>query len=419
MITAVCALVVRGLSGRGSEVVLDFPVSRRVRPESKTLPGMFAGVVPLVLASPPRASVADFSRHVDRRIRELMKHQRFPVLDLERSNGHHGVCSDDALGSFNFIPSRLTLNLGDAPATATYTNFAPVGDLVLLFLGAGDQLFLLTAGPRATFPNVDAWNVARRLERVLVAMSADPARPLSSIDVLDEAERVRLDRISNREVLSAPVGAPVSIPVLFAARVAATPAAVAVSFQGHSMSYRELDEASNRLAHLLVDHGAGPGECVGLLLPRSAQAIVAILAVLKSGAAYLPIDPALPDARVGLLLTDAAPIVVLTTAGLADRLDGHGRVVDINDSAVDAQPGAALPAPAPDNVAYLIYTSGTTGSPEGGGHHPPQCGAAVGVFARRPSTGRGVDAVSFACFRLFGVGDLWCAARWWAVGDSA
>ena len=76
--------------------------------------------------------------------------------------------------------------------------------------------------------------------------------------------------------------------------MARTPEAVAVTFEGRSMTYRELDEASNRLAHLLAEHGAGPGGCVALLFPRSAEAIVAILAVLKTGAAYLPIDPAHP-----------------------------------------------------------------------------------------------------------------------------
>ena len=82
------------------------------------------------------------------------------------------------------------------------------------------------------------------------------------------------------------------------------------------MTYRELDEAANRLAHLLVGHGAGPGESVALLIPRSAEAIVAILAVLKTGAAYLPIDPAHPDERIRFMLGDAAPIAAITTADL-------------------------------------------------------------------------------------------------------
>ena len=93
---------------------------------------------------------------------------------------------------------------------------------------------------------------------------------------------------------------------------------------------------------------------------------MAILAVLKTGAAYLPIDPAHPRERIGFMLADAAPIAVITTAGLRARLDGFDVVViDVNDPAVDNQPSTALPPPAPDDIAYLIYTSGTTGVPKG------------------------------------------------------
>ena len=135
-----------------------------------------------------------------------------------------------------------------------------------------------------------------------------------------------------------------SIPALFAAQVARAPEAVAVSFEGVSMTYRELDEASNRLAHLLAARGAAPGQRVALLLSRSAEAIVAMLAVVKTGAAYVPIDPAVPAARMEFVLGDAAPVAAVTTAGLADRLDGRDLVViDVNDPAVGTptQYGAA------------------------------------------------------------------------------
>ena len=120
------------------------------------------------------------------------------------------------------------------------------------------------------------------------------------------------------------------------------------------------------MAHLLAGQGVGPGECVGLLLPRCAEAIVAILAVLKTGAAYLPIDPGLPAARIGFMVADAAPIAAMTTAGLRPRLDGCDLlVIDVDDPRIDTQPSTALPAPALEDIAYLIYTSGTTGVPKG------------------------------------------------------
>ena len=155
-----------------------------------------------------------------------------------------------------------------------------------------------------------------RLQRVVVAMTADPTRRLSSMDVLDAGEHARLDEVGNRAVLTQPAPPAVSIPVVFAAQVARTPEAVAISCGERSWTYRELEGAANRLAHLLAGQGAGPGQCVALLLSRSAEAIVAILAVLKTGAAYLPIDPGLPAARIGFMLADAAPIAAITTAGV-------------------------------------------------------------------------------------------------------
>ncbi|MDA3665054.1 AMP-binding protein, partial [Mycobacterium xenopi] len=113
-----------------------------------------------------------------------------------------------------------------------------------------------------------------------------------SVEVVDAAELARLGEVGNRVVLTRPAPVLVSVPRLFAGQVARAPDAVALSCGGRSWSYRQLDEASNRLAHLLIDYGAGAGSCVALLLPRCAEAIIAILGVLKSGAAYLPIDPA-------------------------------------------------------------------------------------------------------------------------------
>ncbi len=363
VITAASALLVRGWCTEGSEVVLDFPVSRRVRSESKTLPGMISGVVPLVLTVSPGATVTGFCEYVDARIREALQHQRFPVHALERKAGH----SSANRVSVNFMPSKMTMDFAGIAASASFTNPVQVGAFALIFSGAGDQLFLSTAGAGGPLANFDVSELARRLGRVLVAMTADPGRLLSSMDLRDAAELDALDAWGNRAVLSQTATTSHSLPAMFAAQAAHAPAAVAITHAGRSWTYREVEEAADRLAHRLAGHGVGPGQRAALLLERSAEAIVAILAVLKTGAAYVPIDPAVPAARIEFMLGDAKPIAAITNTGLADRLGGHDLlIIDINEAAdqtVDS--GAPLPVPDPGDIAYLIYTSGTTGVPKG------------------------------------------------------
>ena len=197
-------------------------------------------------------------------------------------------------------------------------------------------------------------------------MTAGSSRRLLSIDLLDGGEHAQLDEWGNRAVLTQPTTMSESIPAVFAEQVAHAPEAVALTFEGRSMTYRELDEAANRLAHLLVEQGAGPGRRVALLFSRSAEAIISILAVLKAGAAYVPIDPAVPAARVEFMVGDAAPMAALTSTGLAERLANYDLpVFEVDDPRIDSYPSTGLPAPAADDVAYIIYTSGTTGVPKG------------------------------------------------------
>ncbi|WP_231990682.1 condensation domain-containing protein, partial [Mycobacterium sp. 852002-30065_SCH5024008] len=203
ILTAACALLVRGFrTDNSDEVVLDFPVSRRLDPESKTHPGMLAGVVPLVLNAPPTATVADFLQQVDTRSREALRHQRFPVHMLGGDGGFRGAPQASNRVVVNFVPARLTLSLAGVPATATYTTFGPVGHFGLFFLGFGDQQYLSTVGVGQPFSNFDVSDLAGRLQELLVAMAADPSRSLSSVDVLDEAERARLGVFGNTAVLT-------------------------------------------------------------------------------------------------------------------------------------------------------------------------------------------------------------------------
>ncbi len=379
VVQAALAVLLSKLSA-SNDVAVGFAIAGRVDPALDALVGFFVNTLVLRVDVSGDPTVAELLKEVRRRSLAAYEHQDAP---------------------FEVLVERLTTtrSLTHSPLVQVmlaWQNFAgqdsnpaglALGDLQVTPMPAETR----TARTDLTFSMAERWSedgepagisgavefrtdvfdaasivaLIERLERVLVAMTAEPHRRLSSVDVLNEAEHIRLAELSNQAVLTRPAGA-ASIPVVFAEQVARTPEAVALSDGHRTWTYRELDEAANRLAHLLAVHGVGPGESVALLLARSAEAITSILAVLKTGAAYLPIDPALPTARIAFMVADAAPIVAITTTGLADRLDGCDLlVIDAEDTRIPTHPCTALPAPAPDDIAYLIYTSGTTGVPKG------------------------------------------------------
>jgi amino acid adenylation domain-containing protein len=205
------------------------------------------------------------------------------------------------------------------------------------------------------FDHTTAERFARRLERLLAAAAADPDRPLSTIDLLTGAEREQVLHTWN--ATAHPVDS-----ALWTDRVARQdPDAVAVTDAHAVLTYRELLARADGLAARLVAAGAGRGRVVAFALPKSVHIAVAVLGVLRAGAAYLPVDPDYPGERITYLLGDAAPVCVVTTPELAYRLPGTVPVVT-----VDEVTGPPVPVPVTGgDAAYLIYTSGTTGRPKG------------------------------------------------------
>ena len=372
---AALAVLLSKLSG-SSDVAVGFPIAGRRDPALNELVGFFVNTLVLRVDLSGDPTVAELLAQVRGRSLAAYEHQDVPFevlverLNPTRSLAHHPLVQV-VLAWQNTEPA--TLSLGDLQATPLPVD-THTARMDLVFSLA--EHFTETGKPAGIGGEVefrtDVFDVAsiealiERLRRALAAITADPSRRLLSVDLLDAGERARLDGWGNRAVLTEPASAPVSIPVLFAAQVARAPEAVALTCGERSWTYRELDEAANRLAHLLAAQGAGPGQRVALLFSRSAEAIVSILAVLKTGAAYVPIDPAHPAARIDFIVGDAAPVAALTTSELAGRLDGHDLpVIEIGDPRIDTYPCTGLPAPAPEDIAYLIYTSGTTGTPKG------------------------------------------------------
>jgi len=203
---------------------------------------------------------------------------------------------------------------------------------------------------------------------ILRALAADPRGRVGRIDMLDEQERKGMLAHSSG-VRTAE--SPLSVPELVQRQVRATPEAIAVTDATTSLTYRELDDRSSRLARRLRRAGARPETIVALAVARTADLVVALLAVLKSGAAYLPIDPRYPSGRLGFMLTDAEPCLVLTDRETAPTLPAHDlphchvESAAAQDPTDEAETPSLPPGPRPQNLAYVMYTSGSTGTPKG------------------------------------------------------
>ncbi|WP_133118416.1 non-ribosomal peptide synthetase, partial [Mycolicibacterium boenickei] len=379
VLQAALSVLLSNLSA-SSDVAVGFPIAGRSDPALDELVGFFVNTLVLRVELDGDPTVADLVGQVRQRSLAAYEHQDVPFevlverLNPARSLTHHPLIQVMLAWQNPASAPDAESALGDVYAAPLMAETHTARMDLVFALGERFDAEGASAGIGGSVEfRTDVFDaetvevMVGRLARVLEAMTADPARRLSSIDVLDGAEHVRLDTVGNRAALTRAAPSQASVPMLFAERVVRTPDAAALTYEGRSWSYRELDEASNRLAHFLVGHGAGPGECVAVLLDRSAAAIVSILAILKTGAAYVPIDPAHPDARIAMVVGDARPVATVTTGELAGRLDGLGvAVVDVADPRTEAEPSTAVQAgPAPDDIAYVIYTSGTTGVPKG------------------------------------------------------
>jgi amino acid adenylation domain-containing protein len=202
---------------------------------------------------------------------------------------------------------------------------------------------------------------------LLKALREYPEQKIGKIEFLTPDERCRLLWDWNRTAAAYPTDK--CIHQLFEAQAERQPDAVAVLFEGQRLTYRELNERANQLAHYLIDHDVGPDRLVGMCVNRSLEMVIGLLAILKAGGAYVPLDPSYPKDRLSYMLQDANPTVLLTQQALQEMLDANGEIslcLDSQWEAVSDYSTANLAGEGLlDKLAYVIYTSGSTGKPKG------------------------------------------------------
>ncbi|WP_328318525.1 non-ribosomal peptide synthetase [Streptomyces sp. NBC_00388] len=376
MVLQAAVAVLLSRLGAGSDIPLGTAVAGRSDEALEELVGFFVNT--LVLRTDTSGDPT--FRELVGRVREsdlaAFAHQDVPfeqvveTVNPVRSLAHHPlfqvmlVLQNNAAGKLT-LPGLTTetedLSAGTAKFDLTFSlheRHAPDGTPD----GIGGGLTFATD----VFDRGTVEVLVSRLVRLLAGAVADPDVRVGGLEVLAPWERVRVLEEWNDSAAVVPGGA---FPELFEARVRAVPDAVAVEFGVVSLSYRELNEWANRLARVLVGRGVGAERLVAVVLPRSVEWLVAVLAVMKAGGAYLPVDPEYPAERIAYMLGDARPVQVLTdarTVSVLDGLDGIPEPLILNELSLDATPSDDLELDLdPGSPAYVIYTSGSTGRPKG------------------------------------------------------
>ena len=330
--------------------------------------GLFINTLPVVATPQPGMRLTDWLQEVQARSLALREQEHTPLFEIQRWAGL-GEALFDSLLVFENYPVAEALEKGSPGGV----RFGPVSNHeqtnypLTVALGVGDSLTLQYSYDRQAFSDAAVEQLDRHLLNLLEGFVDNAERTLVELSLLDAEERALIDSLWNRSESGFPASPLIHQRVAERARLA--PDAPAVLFDDQVLSFAELDSRANRLAHALIARGVGPEVRVAIAMQRSAEIMIAFLAVLKSGGAYVPLDIEYPRERLLYMMQDSRAHLLLTQNHLLDRLpipDGLSCLCLDRE-----QEWAGFPAHDPevalhgDNLAYVIYTSGSTGMPKG------------------------------------------------------
>ncbi|CAM5564418.1 Non-ribosomal peptide synthetase OS=Streptomyces fumanus OX=67302 GN=GCM10018772_70860 PE=4 SV=1 [Streptomyces fumanus] len=333
------------LTGR-TDVVFGATVAGRPAelPGVERMLGLFINTLPVRVTLDPARPLTDTLAEVQSRQSGLLAHQHLGLAEVQRAAGP-GATFDTLIVYENFpgdpsaqhVPGGLNITQVGGDDASHYP--------LTLVVSPGDDMELRLDYRPGLFDEESARGLLDRLVSVLAQFTADPRQRTGTVELLSAAERRLVVREWNDTRRAVPGG---SLVELFEAQVGRTPGAVAVVGRGVSWTYAEVNARANGVAYGLIERGVGPESLVGVRLERSAELVPVLLGVLKAGAAYVPLDPGLPEVRRETIAAEAGVSVVLTDADVFEP--------------VDADPGVRVPSEA---LAYVMYTSGSTGVPKG------------------------------------------------------
>ncbi|MFD6907583.1 amino acid adenylation domain-containing protein [Streptomyces sp. NPDC060077] len=339
-------------------------------PGSERMVGLTMNTVPARVRIDPAEPVAGLLARLQEEQTALTRHEYLGLADIHRAAGVAELF--DTTVAFENVPVDSAVRGAEVPGLAVTLLRDVVDDAfegthypLSLAVHPGEGLRLELNHREDVYTADAASGLLRRLCGLLRDIAAGPDLPAGRLPLCFPAEREKLLRDCSGRTVAQPEG---TLPRVFEEQVRATPDAVAVGDGTTRLTFAALNAEANRLARLLVTEGAGPGLLVGVALPRTVDAVVAILAVLKSGAGYLPLDTGHPAERIAVICAEARPVLVLTDAETAPKVPGRTLRADTavlpGDASDLADADRARPL-RPDHLAYVIHTSGSTGLPKG------------------------------------------------------
>ena len=367
LLTAFDVLLHR-LTGQ-DDVVVGVPAAGQSSWGREGLVGHCVNFLPVRSLLPEGATVKEFLKATRARVLEAYEHQNYTYGTLIRKLALPRDPSRLPLMEVQFNVERVGSDLALAGLAASVDpnpkRFAN-SDIFLNVIEGPDGLVLDCDYKTDLFSRDTIRRWLGHFETVLEGLAADAEARIDEITLLSAPEREVVLRAWHGVRVDWPP--PLTIHGLIEKQVEATPEAPAVIAGQTTLSYRELDRKAARLAAFLVSRGVRPGSLVALCLERTADMVVALLGILKAGAAYVPLDGAFPRERLALILEDAQPRLLVTETSLEDRIPRHGAAVvrlDADTHLIEAAPGIPLPQVAPSELAYVMFTSGSTGRPKG------------------------------------------------------
>ena len=342
-------------------------------PGIESMVGRFSDVLPVPVRWRAAESLVTVLSRLEHEQARIAEHGPLRAAEVDALIGRQRLFDTVAvLEDADPDPARYLGGLSELRIVAVEQHEDFGAALALVVRRTDDGLRLALSFRPELFARAEAERTLNALRRILVAIADDPAQPVSRVDMLDDDERRRILLHSENSGPSVPA---VTLAELLERRVRRSPGSTVVASGGETLTYDGLNRRANRLARFLAARGAGPERLVALALPRSVEMVVAVLAVAKTGAGFLPVAPGYPAGRVAYMLADAGPVLLCTNRAVAAGLPPDPPQTVLDDAAVvaeigrlsDRNPGESdrrTPLPTA-GLAYVIYTSGSTGRPKG------------------------------------------------------